>query len=55
MSAYEREVEILEQELADGLLSQTQFNEDMAMLDADERAGREEQAEEAYADVMGGW
>lgn len=52
MNGYDREREHLEQQLADGLISQAEFLKEMRELSRDERADAEEEAQKAYDGVM---
>ena len=54
-SQLEREEEAIEQEYADGLISNKERNKSVRELYADYRASAEQAAEEAYNEVMDRW
>lgn len=49
---YEREIEILEKELDEGALSDSEFKKELKELDRGFRAQREEDAMDAYDDII---
>lgn len=53
-NALEREEQYLEEQLAEGRISQKEFNKQMRDLQDDVRGAAEEDAERAYNDAMGG-
>ena len=52
---YDRAAEQLEQDYADGLISQEEFRREMRLLNEDFRESAREAAEEAYRDMTGDW
>ena len=55
MSAYDREVDILDEDLDAGRISNAEHTDEMRELDRGARAWAEEQAEDAYRDALGEW
>ena len=55
MNGIEREEELLYQQLADGLISQEEFNNEIRELIYSFQAAAEESAENAYRDEMYYW
>lgn len=55
MDAFEREEQMLEEQLANGEISNEEFNDEMRELQRDYRGAAQEAAESAYNDVMGRW
>ena len=53
MSAYDREVEFLEQQLADRSISQKEFNDQMQEMARDLEEQAQEAGEEAYHNFLG--
>ena len=53
MSAFDLEVEMLEQELADGNISDKEFHRELHEIQDLQRGYAEDQAEQAYNDAMG--
>jgi hypothetical protein len=53
VTAYDREVEYLEQQLADGEMTNKEFMDAMRELNNDLRAQADEVAQNAYDDFMG--
>ncbi len=54
-SQYDREVEQLERDYADGLITLAEFNEAMRELERDYRSAAEESAQRAYDDEFNRW
>lgn len=52
---HETALESLDQELEDGLITQTEYRNHMQDLDNELEAEAEAAAQAAYDDVMGGW
>ena len=52
---FEREVEHLQQQVADGVISQAEFNDEMHELERDFRGAAEEAAEDAYRRELECW
>ena len=55
MNQFDREVDHLEQMLADGELTDIEFKEEMTLLNQDRQAAAEEAAQDAYNNEMGRW
>ena len=55
MDWYERAMKQIEKELDDGMISEDEFREQMADLDAELQQEAEDAAISAYNDVAGGW
>ncbi|MCP4101725.1 MAG: hypothetical protein GY750_09915 [Lentisphaerae bacterium] len=54
-SQIEKEEQYLEEQLANGEITNAEFNKEMRELQRDHRAAAEEAAQEAYDNVMGCW
>lgn len=52
---YERAVEEIERDLAEGLIDNAEYQRQMRDLNAELRAEAQECADRAYDDAMGGW
>ena len=55
MDAFEREEQMLEDQLANGEISNEEFNSEMRELRRDYMGAAQEAAERAYNDEMGRW
>lgn len=55
MNQWEREEEQLERDLADGLISQKEYQQQLRELQRDYRGAAEEAADRAYRDEMERW
>ncbi len=54
-SHFEKEEQYLEEQLANGEITNAEFNKEMRELQRDYRAAAEEAAQEAYDNEMGCW
>lgn len=52
---YERAVEQVEQDLADGVISNAEYHKSMRDINDESRQEAEDAAAAAYDDVIGGW
>jgi len=52
---YEREIEMLDKDYENGLISDDDYKKQIRDMNAALRAEAEEEAESAYNNVMGGW
>ena len=53
--AFEREVELLENDLESGAISTKEFNQEMRELERDYRDAAQESAEQAFQDEFNRW
>lgn len=55
MNWFDKEVELLEDDLSNGLISEKEFRQEMSLLRAELQGQAEGAAEQAYNDVIGIW